>query len=363
MSFKLKYLLPILALVLWSCGKTDTPGGDPVTPVDPPVEPVDPVDSVDPVDPPEPPEDANSIRVLTYNLLATSGRRTEMTLDKCRDAFGKIIRSADADIMCFNELDATFASELPSIVGESRYKWDISNPNKVENGSLVYYYSNGFAYDASKFTLVSRGMNWYISTGTYTSSMTDAKNYHMPKYRTLVWCCLKHKHTQETLYVVSTHLPLSDDGDFPPYYIGLAHRVCATALGELARSVSAPCILAGDFNSSSEEDDENSSGHSIILERWTDAYDVLKDSGELGSYYLTYNGTLSGSSKKYYYESSVFTKNHPERRIDHIMYKNGAVTKLVPKSYSTITTGYVYAGKTFCPSDHLPVIVEFEISK
>lgn len=333
-----------------------------MSPDTPAVDPVPPKPS-EPSEPYEPVAGDSTIRVLSYNLLVSSGRREEMKLDKCRDTFGKIIRSADADIICFNELDEVFASQLPSIVGGDRYKWNISYPNKIESGSLVYYFANGIAYDSSKFSIVSKGMSWYTSKGTYTSLRSEASSYHVPKYRTLVWCCLKHIPTQKNLYVVSTHLPLSDDGDYPPYWTGLAHRICATALGTLSKSVSYTCILAGDFNSSSEEDDENSYGHSIILENRTDAYDTLLDEGELGQYYKTYCGTLSGSSKKYYYETSVFTKNHPERRIDHIMYRNGDGIELHPKSYSTITTGYVQNGKTWRPSDHLPVVVEFELCK
>lgn len=304
--------------------------------------------------------------VAEYNLLVNDGRREEMTLDKCSDALARAILECRADILCLNEIDEVFAQRLPSLLADIRdngYEWCIQYPNKVtDDMKLVYYFANGLAYKREKFEYLSGGMCWFTSKGQYTTSKTVAKSSHVPKYCSFVWAGFRHIPSSEKIYVVSTHFPLSSDGvSSGDYKTGVAHCKCAAAVNSFLGNISGPCILCGDLNSSAESGDANAAGYSLLCGKWTDVYSELLEKGELNSFYKTYSGTQSGSSSKYYYDCLSFMRNHPERRIDHIMYSDGAGHTLVPLSYSVITTGYDCGGKTFCPSDHLPVAAEFEI--
>lgn len=301
------------------------------------------------------------IRVVAYNLLETDGRRYEMKMSRCKDAMGKILADCKADVFCFSEIDDYFASNLVSIAqsaGVTGFAWDIQRPNRVESTGLEYYYANGIAYRKDKFSLIGRGMYWYTSAGKLTASSVEASSSHVPKYCTLVWSQLKHIPTGKQFYVISTHFPLSSDGTSSGYKTGGAHLACSKALNAFLQLVPDPCIVGADLNSSSESSDENASGYSLLRQQWTDAYEALLASGKLDPFYATFSGTMSGSSSKYYYDPLTFTKNHPERRYDHVM-SHGA--GFVPVSYVTLMTGYTYGGKFFCPSDHLPVVVDYSI--
>ena len=120
----------------------------------------------------------------------------------------------------------------------------------------------------------------------------------------------------------------------------------------------APSILAGDMNSAdSDANGSNNVPIRILLQQWTDTYDSAAKAGGLGDC-DTYNGTLSGSSESYYYTWKTFTKNRPDRRIDHIMTRG----ELEATSYPTVRTTFSYGGKVWCPSDHLPVVATIVIN-
>ncbi|MCQ2154343.1 MAG: endonuclease/exonuclease/phosphatase family protein [Bacteroidales bacterium] len=303
------------------------------------------------------------IRVATYNLLVCDGRRKEMTMDKAGATLGKAVAACKADIISLNEIDETLVKNMPAWAagaGATGLSWDMTHPNKVVSGVLEYYYSNGLAYNADRFEVIGRGMYWYLSSGRLTANSSTASSYHVPKYCTLVWARFKQKSTDRTFYFVSTHFPLADDGtDDRSYKKGEAHERCASALETFVLTLPDPCIVCGDLNSSAQATDACASGYSTLSRSLTNVYDELQSKGTLDPLYRTCQGTLSGSSAKYYYTAEVFTKNHPERRIDHIMYRNAGEFSFVPRSYDTVWTTYTYGGKAWCPSDHLPVAVEF----
>ena len=104
----------------------------------------------------------------------------------------------------------------------------------------------------------------------------------------------------------------------------------------------------------------NQAGAQKLKEYWSDAYESLLVAQNLLDFYKTYSGTLSGTGSGsdcgsyYQYDILRYTKNHPERRIDHIM-THGACTV---QSYKTIRTTYVLDNddNVYAPSDHLPVV-------
>jgi endonuclease/exonuclease/phosphatase family metal-dependent hydrolase len=120
-----------------------------------------------------------------------------------------------------------------------------------------------------------------------------------------------------------------------------------------------PIIAVGDFNFGPKETDKTTDcpNYATLTSYWTDAYDKVKADGNMTDYYKKYDGTQTGSQHSYYYSFLEFTKNHPDRRLDHIVTKNSASQNVTPISYKTIRRTYVAEDdNTWCPSDHLPVV-------
>lgn len=68
-------------------------------------------------------------------------------------------------------------------------------------------------------------------------------------------------------------------------------------------------------------------------------------------------GATEGTQHNYYYPFISFTKSRPDRRLDHIVYKNSASQGVTPTSYKTIRRTYVAEDDaTWCPSDHFAVV-------
>ena len=113
-----------------------------------------------------------------------------------------------------------------------------------------------------------------------------------------------------------------------------------------------PRILAGDMNSG--PGGTNQAPYARLRTLWADAYESVGAAGKLGIY-ETYDGTLSGSSSKYYYAYEQFIRNRPDRRIDHLF----CAGTLHADSYRTVAATYRVGRNFWCPSDHLPVVARF----
>ncbi|MCQ2154346.1 MAG: endonuclease/exonuclease/phosphatase family protein [Bacteroidales bacterium] len=315
------------------------------------------------------------ITVATYNVLITANRTSVMSLTNSKGCLGTVMLKTNADVICFNEIDKTFATDgtnsldkIAVAAGMNGYEWHIQNPNVVDkSGSFIsptydksYSYANGFAFKTSVLELVEKNYYWYDDNKDYTSSASTAyNNGHLPKYRTIVWAKFRHKESNKTFNVISTHMPNYDDGD--DWSQGQAHQYAAYSINQFVqdKDPNSPWLLCGDLNTANVDDrsgdnKNNYAGYCILRNtgNWVDSYEYLDASGLLTNFYRNYIGTQSGSSDSYYYDVLRFCKNHPERRIDHIMVK-----KFRPETYRTIRLNYQYGEDYYCPSDHLPVIV------
>ena len=287
-----------------------------------------------------------------------------------KDALGKVIYNTHADIIGFNEVGSTmYKSGLSHSIEDMaksqncnkyNYKFYTSDePGWLGEKSSDYKYANGFAYNPEILELEASNRAWYETTGT-TNYKEDKKGDAGDPDRTYIWARFKHIKSGKVFWFFVTHLPTDETNN----------TKAANGINNFARAKagSAPKILVGDMNNVSEK--KNAAGATKLLEYWTDAYDKVKENGNLSDYYLTYSGTQSGSGYNYHYSIEVYTKNHPERRIDHIMTQ-GACS---PTTYETIRTTYTvhYSGQATdhngnikenveedipCyPSDHLAVV-------
>lgn len=316
---KLVWLTVILSVLLCACGKGNDPEG-----------------GKDPDNPKNPDGEVN-ITVATCNLLKPSTRRTEMSMDnqKVRSALAGTIAATKADIIGFNEMDETHISggkySLQAMCASIKdWQWKLQWPNRMNSaGTLSYYFAEGFAYNSANLKLEECGYVWLSKEeDTWYTNPSDAYQKCGNPERTCIWIKFKHIATGKVFWAFPTHLPHPDHG-------GALNMAKVVNHFAEQKAGSAPAVLFGDMNSSpgSETDVYNA-----LLEYWKD--------GNINANW----GTMSGSSKKYYYTWENFSNGHPERRIDHIMTKNCTAS-----DYRRVVVTYTIDGSQWCPSDHLTV--------
>lgn len=332
----------VCALATLACGKEKTASEEGGT------TPPDPVVPPGPGPQPQEKELVFQLKVATVNLLKPEGRRSEMSLEKesVRRALGASIVETGASLIAFNELDDVFIAgwdEIVSAYDLGSWEWSLEWPNDIkESGEVLYSYSNGFAYDSSVLELKESGYVWLSKEEGgkwYTDPAEAYKKVGSPE-RTCIWTRFAHKATGKEFLFFVTHLPTESQG---------GGEIMAMNVLWFARSkaVDGWQILCGDLNSAPGS---NEKPYSVLKASWSDAYETVGAAGKLGPY-ATAQGTLSGSSKSYYYTVASFTENREDRRIDHIMTRGDCAAS----TYATVVHTYYYSGKFWCPSDHLPV--------
>lgn len=333
------------------------------------------------------PEKKASFTVANYNLLSNcEGARDEkpfLQVANCAEQLGKCVKATGADIICFNEIDETFATsstrsiqKISEAQGFTGYTWNIKNPNKVTHDwssyDKEYTWANGFAFNTSVFEYVDEGTwYWFNKNGGYTGSSSTAYDSHLSKFRTFVYAKLKHKTSGKAVNLLVTHLPnYNDENSDGALGEGVANLYAATAINKFIsdKDASGNWLLCGDmnaYNGTKGNSGKNKAGYDKLCEVWTDSYEALEAAGNLSDFYKTYIGTQSGAN--YGYGVLQYTRNHPERRIDHIMYKGG----FQAESYKTVRLTYHYdtggaypdnESDDWCPSDHLPVVVKVTLN-
>ena len=322
----------------------------------------------------EPTAEAPGITVATYNVMrldddsrpaaATTGdsngkiaRPANAIVKDCAEmqtALGQAIYNTGADVIGFQEIgdemyNSGQAYSLEDIASaqSASYTWRLNFPAS-ESGN--YHYCNGFAYKSSVLTLNESGKAW-LRVGSESYSTSSASNSGDPN-RIVVWAKFTHKVSGKVFYFFVTQLPLyTQDGGSGTSNTNMAGGVNAFAT---AKAGSYPQILVGDMNAAPGH--SNQAGYNKLKNYWTDAYEAVSAAGNLATFYTTYPGTQSGTGNTYLYSILQFTKNHPERRVDHIM-THGACTA---QSYRTIRNIYEFGSGenavTCAPSDHLPVV-------
>ena len=322
----------------------------------------------------EPTAEAPGITVASYNVMrlddsnrpaaATTGdsngkiaRPANAIVKDCaemQDALGLAIYNTAADLIGFNEIgDNMYASgqtysleDIAAAQGAS-YTWKLNFPGS-ESGN--YHYCNGFAYKSSVLTCNESGKAW-LRTNSESYSTSSASNSGDPN-RFVVWAKFTHKVSGKVFYFFVTQLPTyGQDGGSGTSNTNMSGGVNAFAT---AKAGSYPQILVGDMNSAPGHSSE--AGYNKLKTYWTDAYEAVSAAGNLASFYSTYSGTQSGTGATWQYSILQYTKNHPERRIDHIM-THGACTA---QTYRTVRNIYEFGSGedavTCSPSDHLPVV-------
>ena len=335
----------------------------------------------------EPTAERPGITVGVYNIKMAENRTgtnsTYISMDRSdvQAGLGSTIAGMGADIFGINEIgEDNMPGQTHDIkawaiaqgLSSSDYTWKMDYPNKVSRSGNVItgytysgemYYANVFVYNKNTIAVEDDGYVWLCNDDDdYWSSMKNAYE-HSTGHHTAVYAKCRHKISGKRFWFIVTHFDTyygNDDGD--NLHNVKSFKIFAQHLKNDVEDL--PIIAVGDLNFGSKEDDKTTDcpNYTTLTSYWTDVYDTMYDAhdaaGDLSSwYYKTYNGTQSGSQHSYYYPFITFTKNHPDRRLDHIVYKNSASHTVLPTSYRTIRRTYVAEDdNTWCPSDHLAVV-------
>ena len=293
-------------------------------------------------------------------------RRTNTNMQA---ALGLAIYNMAADVIGFNEIgNDSYSTSRPysiqnmaSAQGVSGYTWDLD----WKSGDS-YKYCNGFAYRSSVLSLDNSGKVW-LNEGSAIYNTSDI-NPGSPK-RTVVWCLFTHISSGKQFYFFVTQLPTKEQTTANTNMSGGVNAFAAS------KGTSLPKILVGDTNNCEHASNLNTAGYSKLKEYWTDAWEVMDAAKGADWYYHNYPGTQSGTGQTYHYSVAQFTKNHGERRLDHIMVRNGSSGSAVVQSYRTIRNTYTVHSDgddgspdteddydvTCAPSDHLPIVCEITL--
>lgn len=278
-----------------------------------------------------------------------------------RAALGLAIYNTNADVIGFNEIgddmyESGQSQSLQDIVSSqgANYTWCLNYPGSLSGN---YHYCNGFIYKSAVLTLNDSGRAWLRknSNSYSTSSTSDSGDPN----RYVVWAKFTHKVSGKVFFFFVTQLPTyTQDGGG-----GSSNLYMSGGVNAFAASKSADRrILVGDMNSTDHSSNQNQAGADKLLEYWTDGYKAVLAAGNLSSFYQTYSGTQTGTAATYQYNWTQYAKNHPERRIDHVMVQG----KCTVKSYRTVRNTYTVSASGYddiecAPSDHFPVVCEISL--
>ena len=329
----------------------------------------------------EPTATPPGITVGVYNIKMAENRSgdnsTYISMDRAdvQAGLGSTIAGMGADIFGINEIgEDNMPGEEHDIkawaiaqgLSSSDYTWKMDYPNKVDRSGTIFnykysatmYYANVFAYNKNTITVESDGYVWLCNDeDDYWSSMKDAYENGAGRH-TAVYAKCKHKVSGNRFWFIVTHFDTyidNEDGDNLNNVKSL--KTFAQHLKNDLEDL--PIIAVGDLNFGPKEKDRTTDvpNYAELTSYWTDVYDKVKADGNMTDYYKTYDGTQTGSQHSYYYPFISFTKNRPDRRLDHIIFKNSASQSVTPTSYRTVRRTYVAEDdNTWCPSDHLAVV-------
>ena len=330
----------------------------------------------------EPTAESPGITVGVYNIKMAENRTgtnsTYISMDRAdvQAGLGSTIAGMGADIFGINEIgEDNMPGQTHDIkawaiaqgLSSSDYTWMMDYPNKVSrDGNIItgysysaeMYYANVFAYNKNTIAVEDNGYVWLCNDDDdYWSSMKNAYEHSTGRH-TAVYALCRHKVSGKRFWFIVTHFDTyygNDDGD--NLHNTKSFKVFAQHLKTEVEDL--PIIAVGDLNFGPKETDKTTDcpNYLELTSYWTDSYDKVKADGNMTDYYKTYDGTQTGSQHSYYYPFLTFTKNHPDRRLDHIIFKSSASQTVTPISYKTVRRTYVAEDdNTWCPSDHLPVV-------
>ena len=352
------------------------------------------------------------IVVGCYNLYTQSSRTKDymaLSISGVREALGQAVADMGADIIGINEIDNNFKNggtysikSLAESKGLTGYTWELAHPDDIDRDgnwltgytySTGYKFADGFAYRTSMFSITDHNYVWISHTAdnTYYDDREDAYDNSGSPETTCAYAKFTHKSSGKQFYVFVTHTSTTDhigseveatkvDGKYSkedPLIVARRARIvnnvkylCSQKAGSL------PFIVMGDFNFGPYYDTKKTKVDvaytSFTGSGYTNAYDDVYSAGTMSGFYTTYPGTQTGSPWGAGFLTNLI---YPQFRIDHIWLKDGSSQNITAETYRTVrrtydhttsepvlddegnpTGEYEDVTRTWCPSDHFPVV-------
>lgn len=256
---------------------------------------------------------AQPLRVMTFNIRLPIASDGVNDWDARRDLVVQMLRAEDPDVIGTQELFKRQGDEL--VASLPRFAWlGVDRHGGDEDEHM------GVFYRKDRLRVRESGHFWLSDTPEVPGSRTWGNIYP----RMVTWARFERLADRATFVLYNTHLPYRDEDE--PVRIRCAELIQAR-LDRLPRNERV--ILTGDFNAPPE-----SRVHTLLSAHLADAW--------------TAASRRSGPEATFH----DFT-GKPQRRIDWILFRG-----LTATSAKTVTTQR--DGRY--PSDHFPVIAEFELS-
>jgi endonuclease/exonuclease/phosphatase family metal-dependent hydrolase len=352
------------------------------------------------------------IVVGCYNLYAQSSRTKDymnLSNSAVREALGQAVADMGADIIGINEIDNNFKSggtysiqSLAEARGLTGYTWELAHPDDIQREgnwltgysySTGYKFADGFAYRTSMFDITDHNYVWisHEADNTYYNDREAAYDNSGGPETTCAYAKFTHKSSGKQFYVFVTHTSTTDhigsevgasqtngkydkeDSDIVARRLRIVNNVkyfCNSKAGSL------PYIVMGDFNFGPYYDTKKSKVDvaytAFTGSGFTNAYDDVNAAGTLSSFYTSYPGTQTGSNWGANFLTNLV---YPQFRIDHIWLHDGSTQNITAETYRTVrrtydvttseevlddegngTGEYEDVTKSWCPSDHFPVV-------
>lgn len=255
---------------------------------------------------------AQPLRVMTFNVRYPTDKDGENRWDARRDQAVEMLRAEDPDVIGTQELYKSQGDELVARLPNFTWFGEGRKGGAADEHMGVFYRKD-------RLEVRDSGNFWLSDSPHVPGSRTWGNLYP----RMVTWARFERIADGATFTFYNTHLPYRDIDEE-------ARIRCAELM--LARLKELPSneivILVGDFNAPPE-----SRVYTTLTGTFSDAW--LTSTRRSGP-----EGTFHGFTGK------------PERRIDWVLYRG-----LKPLSATTVTTNR----QQRYPSDHFPVLVEFEL--
>lgn len=256
---------------------------------------------------------AQPLRVMTFNIRLIIDSDGVNNWDARRDIVVEMLRTQDPDVIGTQELFKRQGDELVATLPQ--YAWFGEGRHGGDGDEHM-----GVFYRKDRLSVLESGNFWLSDTPDVPGSRTWGNVYP----RMVTWARFERIADDATFTLYNTHLPHREEDEAARIRCAELIRARLDKLGE-RDSV----ILTGDFNAP-----PSSRVHTILAAKLTDAWLAAPQrSGPEGTFHR-------------------FT-GQAERRIDWIMFRGATA-----KSAKTVTLQR--DGRY--PSDHFPLIVEFELS-
>lgn len=250
-------------------------------------------------------------RVGSYNIrIITSEDTVERAWTERKSVVAAVIRDSLAlDIVGCQEVSQAQEADMQTLLGET---YTLCSSGEYA-GPVVLYRT-------ARYDCLEQGV-YYLNTDPTQASIAWDAEYLRPS----VWVRLQDKQSKKELVFCATHL------DLHPVSIREGARVNGEQLHAIAAG--SPCILVGDMNCEKAD-----TAHAVYNLFFSDACELSQTAPQ-------------GPCETYF--PAMVPGNAEAKRIDFIYTDEVQVA-----SYRTY---HETCGRTYLPSDHVPVVCEVEI--